>query len=114
MLTKHFVRKMQMIIELRTDLIERHNIKYNINLKGYKINIIKGMSNISLRSITLYYVIRGNSEEQLFIIENKRDLLFSLKKIIKMRKFPLLIFRYDKEYDKNINREISDLSDLTK
>jgi ribosome-binding factor A len=101
-ISKQMMRIVQTTLLECVSIFDMHNFKYNSQLVPEDVNIVKILVKKGLRSATIYYFIDSISQDDKnFIIFNKHLFFKKIKKQIKMRICPNIVFKYDKSYIDN-------------
>lgn len=102
MISKQLMRVINSVLIESTDVFDLHNFRYGTKLSACDINIIKINTHNGIRSSTVFYHINSNNtNDKNFIIFNKHRFLLNIKKRLKSRFCPHIIFKYDSNFVNN-------------
>lgn len=102
MISKQLMRIINNVLLESMDVFDMHNFKYGTKLLACDINIVKIKTHSGIRSSTVFYHINSNNEnDKNFIIFNKHRFLSQVKKKLKTKFCPYIIFKYDDHFVNN-------------
>ncbi|BCL65862.1 hypothetical protein IOLA_230 [uncultured bacterium] len=102
MISKQLMRVINTVLIESTDIFDMHNFKYGTKLSSGDVNIIKINTHNGIRSSTVFYHINSiDSNDKNFILFNKHRFINHIKKKLKTKFCPYIVFKYDSHFVNN-------------
>lgn len=102
MISKHLMRVINIVLTESTDIFDLHNFRYGTKLSSCDVNIIKVSTHNGIRSSTVFYHINSsNEDDKKFILFNKHKFISKIKRKLKTKFCPQIIFKYDAHFVNN-------------